>query len=64
MKRYPNRRCPGCGRQTQATSGYHRACAAEVHQIPLPEGRWVPNGRGIVVRVNADGRPYRAGDAA
>jgi hypothetical protein len=48
--------CLYCGRQTDAKNRLHLACRVELDQVPLPVGRWVPNGRGIVVyRVGATG---------
>ena len=56
----------GCGRSTRAKGGVCQRCkrpasedAAPVTNIhALPPGRWVPNGRGVLVyRTAADGGP-------
>lgn len=65
MKR--NRPCLRCGRYTQAKAQIHPTCTEgppiveEVDGLPL--GRWVPNGRGIVVWRGRDGLAMREGAA-
>lgn len=56
--------CLYCGRQTSAKGRLHLACRAELDQVPLPPGRWVPNGRGTVVFRTLDGRPVERLDVA
>ena len=52
----PAPRCTVCNQITVAKCGLCRDCRAGVDPLPLPEGRCVPNGRGVVVyRVGATG---------
>lgn len=60
----PKPRCAKCNRITEARDGICRDCKAGIDPVQLPEGKWVPNGRGIVVFRKADGLAMDRGDAA